>query len=76
MLAHDYVSASTRRDVSCVGRFHHANLSRVLGVIQGHLLGTSLGRLIPLGIPVPFTPEARQTLSFGYLRLSACFPIK
>lgn len=75
MLARDYVSASTWRDVSCVGRFHHANLSRVLGVIQGHLLGPSSGRLVPLGTPLPFTPEAGHTLSFGYLRLSACFPI-
>lgn len=62
VLAHDYVSASTERDVSCVGRFHHANLSQALSGIQGHLLGTSLEMLIPLGISLPFTPEARQTL--------------
>lgn len=65
MPAHDYVSVSAERDVSCVGHFHHANLSRVLSVIQGHLLAASLEMLIPLGISFPFTPEAFWIFEIG-----------
>lgn len=76
MLAHDYVSASTERHVSCVGRFHSANLSQVLSVIQGHLLGASLDMLIPLGISLPFLVFILHlTGFFGSLRsaVGACF---